>query len=371
MRRLVATGSAVALLLAASAAAADPGPVTCAESSLDFGVRLDDQALALSEIYVDGVVPVPVRFGLQPGLTRVNDVSELVARGLVQLDVADASGIALAGSVEIVDNWLIWVGESVFESNATYELSYSFANDQISVCPEAIPHSGLIPFSTGQRSAAEDLAAPSLEPSLAVTRFGAPGCCTVRDPQRVVPSSHPCLTTGTCVACWDDVAQISFANAFARTTLPPTYFKMDFSLLADGQPQAITYQRFGHANFSIKDAAAQYCFQTDLKVRGPVNAIASVNQCFSSDSVPELTGLPLDGCAEGSQPLLRRDTRLQANFGATEEEARYRPMHTLGDDVAEGCALDDCAVGSRSGNSSGGWLFALLVLATAARRKLP
>lgn len=77
-----------------------------------------------------------------------------------------------------------------------------------------------------------------------------------------------------------------------------------------------------------------------------MNAIASVSQCFSSDSVAELTGLPLDSCTDGAQPLLRRDTRLQAQFGATEEEARYRPMHTLGDDVAEGCALDDCAVGA-------------------------
>jgi MYXO-CTERM domain-containing protein len=167
------------------------------------------------------------------------------------------------------------------------------------------------------------------------------------------------------------VAQISFANVVARTPLPPTYFKMEFSLQADGRPQAITDERFGHGTFSIADAAAQYCFQTDLKVRGPLNATATARQCLSRDDVSDFTGLPLDACTEDTRPVLREDTLLQARIGATEEEARQRPMFSpQGDDVAKGCALDSCAVGSRSGKSGGGWLFALLVLATAARRKL-
>lgn len=44
----------------------------------------------LDEIYVDGVVPVPVGFGLQRGLTTIEEWAELVTRGLVRLDVADA-----------------------------------------------------------------------------------------------------------------------------------------------------------------------------------------------------------------------------------------------------------------------------------------
>jgi hypothetical protein len=237
------------------------------------------------------------------------------------------------------------------------------------VCPEAIPESGVIAFSTGQRSAAEDLAPPSLDPSLIVTRSGVRGCCKVGDLQRVVPSSHPCVTTGTCFACWEEAAHISFANEFARTSLPPTYFKMNFFLEADGKPQPITYERFGHVNFSVEDAAAQYCFRTVLKVRAAVGAMVSVSQCVDSNAVPELTGWPLDGCVEDARPPFRRDTLLDAWFGATEEEARYRPTHTFSDDVAKGCAADDCTVGSRAGSSGAGWLVALLILVTAARRK--
>jgi hypothetical protein len=363
-------GSATALLLAAGAAASEPRPPTCADSPRDFDVRFDEQAPALGEIYVDGVVPLPVRFGLELRLSLNDDVSELVDQGLIQLDVADASGNVLAGSVELVDNWLLWVGEKPFESNATYELRYAFANDRLSVCPDAAPQSGVVPFSTGQRSAAEDLAAPSLEPRLIVSRFDAPGCCTVRDPQRVIPSSHPCLATGRCVACWDEVAQITFANEFARTPLPSTYFKMEFSLEADGRPQDITYERFGHVNFSITDAAAQYCFQTALKVRGSPNATATASQCLSSTAVPDFTGMPLDGCTEDTRPVRREDALLQARFGTTEEEVRQRPMFgPLGDDEAQGCALQSCAVGSRAGNAAGGWPLALFVLAMAARRK--
>lgn len=381
MRRWVAHLAAAALLLTTSAAVAESAPgITCAQTTIAFGVRLNEEALALDEIYFDGVVPVPVSFGLQRGLMTITDQAELVTRGLVQLDVADASGTALVGSVEIVGNLLVWVGEKAFEKNATYELAYSFANDQISLCPEGVPQSGVIRFTTGQRSAKQDFAEISLDAKLEAKYVPEPGCCTVRDPVAVVPSSTPCLTTGTCVACWDSVLQVGGASAYASTAAPFSYFKLDFSLLADDLPQPVTYQNFGNVRFAVTDAASQYCVQAELITRGPVAARSNVSQCFSSDTflqsavLPEFTALPVDACAEDVQLTLaqQKGTRLQARFGSTEEEA-LRALHPMfpelrgpqGDDVAR----DDCALHGRSANSRGAWLLALLVIASPLLRR--
>src|SRR6185369_5074189 len=83
--------------------------------------------------------------------------------------------------------WLVWVGENAFEPNTGYKVQYSFVNDQISSCPEAVPVAGVTSFTTGERSAADDLADASVFYSNAdfwPTSEPNSGCCNVTDATR-------------------------------------------------------------------------------------------------------------------------------------------------------------------------------------------
>jgi hypothetical protein len=300
-------------------------------------VRIDEvQALlALDRIYVDGAVALPIRLGL--GLANLQKPSDLVARGLVNIDVVDGNGVALTGTVELAtpgtgtpgqgsDAWLIWVGERPFLPNSSYELQYSFVNDKISACPEAVPALGSLAFSTGELSAAGELEGAMLNFTNASlhTQIGFDaGCCSA-------PDSGPCISAGKCVACWSAYSYVSGAQAALTLPLPASYFKIDFSLLAGNAPQTVVDHPIeGNALFLVQASAPDYCFVADLRPRAGLDAVVSARKCVPSrelllgNASGPFTPLPASECSE--PPASARagaNDVLHVVFGTTEEEAR-------------------------------------------------
>jgi hypothetical protein len=340
-------------------------------------VRLDESALArgaLEGIYVDGVVALPVQLGLN--IANVRDPAALVARGLVSLDVTDPSGAPLNGSVELVlpysqtlldPAWLVWVGENAFEPNIGYQVQYSFVNDQITSCPTA-PVAGVTTFTTGERSAADDLTDASVFFSTAdfqSTSEPNSGCCNVTDATR-------CQTQDSCVACWERTLVLKDASVKANFALPGAYFAMDISLLAGERPQPIStrdqHVQGASASFAITDPALEYCFQVDLRPRAHVEARISTSQCVNAfgqaiySGLPEIDAMPADACAE--DPQLTRPALLFARFGQSEAEARAAlPPGFRNPNGSRGTASDGCAIGPRRETWGRDWLLGLLIAA--------
>ena len=339
---------------------------------------------ALEGIYVDGVVALPVQLGLN--IANVRDPSVLVARGLVSLDVTDPSGAPLKGSVELVlpprqlpssqstadPAWLVWVGEKAFEPNTGYKVQYSFVNDQISSCPEALQVAGVTSFTTGERSAVDDLADASVFFSRAEfhsTSEPNSGCCNVTDATR-------CQSQDSCVACWEFMLALKDASVEASFALPGAYFALDFSLLAGERPQPIStrgqYVQGASASFAITDPALEYCFQADLRPRAHVDASISTSRCVNAfgqaiySGLPTIDAMPADACAEA--PQLTQTALLFARFGQSEDEARAalppglrNPNGSRG--TASRIASDGCAIGPRRETWGRDWLLGLLIAA--------
>jgi len=371
-----------------------PPPPSCNDlGEPSFGVRLDESALArgaLERIYVDGVVALPLQLGLR--IANERDPSALVARGLVSLDVTDPSGAPLNGSVELVlppsqlrssqmaaePAWLVWVGDNAFEPNAGYKVQYSFVNDQISSCPEALPVGGVTSFTTGERSAAADLADASVVLSRSDFHSSSEpnsGCCNVTDNTR-------CQTQGSCVACWELMLVLKDAFVEASFALPGAYFALDFSLLAGERPQPIStraqYVQGASASFAITDPALEYCFRADLRPRAHVDARISTSRCVNAfgqaiyPGLPDIDAMPADSCAEA--PQLTQPALLFARFGQSADQARaalppgFRnpngssgtaPSHSSNGPITS----DGCAVGPRRETWGRDWLLGLLVAA--------
>lgn len=376
--------------LGAAAGAPVPPPPSCNDFwEPSFGVRLDESALArggLEGIYVDGVVALPVQLGLH--VANVRDPSALVARGLVSLNVTDPSGAPLKGSVELVlpsfqstvmvaePAWLVWVGENAFEPNTGYKVQYSFANDQISSCPDGLPVAGVTSFTTGERSAADDLVDASVffsRTDFQSTRELNSGCCNVTDATR-------CQTQDSCVACWERMLVPKDAFVEASFALPGAYFTLDLSLLAGERPQPLStrgeYVQEASASFAITDPALEYCFHADLRPRAHVDARTSTSRCINAlgqvtyPGLPTIDAMPADVCAEDSQ--LTQTALLFARFGQSEDEARaalppdFRnpngstgtaSLHSSGGTAAS----DGCAIGPRRETWGRAWLLGLLV----------
>jgi hypothetical protein len=386
MRRLVARGLLLVVLtpLSAAAGAPVPPPPSCNDFwAPSFGVRLDESAPArgaLEGIYVDGVVALPVQLGLN--VANVRDPSVLVARGLVSLDVTDPSGAPLKGSVELVlpplqlpssqstadPAWLVWVGEKAFEPNTGYQVQYSFVNDQITSCPQGVPVAGVTTFTTGQRSAADDLADASVFFSRAdfhSTSEPNSGCCHVTDATR-------CQTQDSCMACWEFMLVMKDAFVEASFGLPGAYFVLDFSLLAGERPQPIStrgqYVQEASASFAITDPALEYCFHVDLRPRAHVDARVRTSRCVNAfgqgiySGLPKIDAMPADACAE--DPQLTQAALLFARFGQSEDEAKAAlPPGFRNPNGSRGAASDGCAIGPRRETWGRDWLLGLLVAA--------
>lgn len=380
MRRLVAHGLLLVVLTPLNAAAgARPQPPSCDDFwDPSFGVRLDESALArgaLEGIYVDGAVALPVQLGLR--ISNVRALSDLVAGGLVSLDVTDPSGAPLNGSVELVlpsfqsmvaePAWLVWIGENAFEPNASYKLQYSFANDQITSCPQGVPVAGVTTFTTGERSAADDLVDASVFFSRAdfqSTSEPNSGCCNVTDAPR-------CQTQDSCVACWEFMLVLKDAFVEASFALPGAYFTLDLSLLAGERPQPIStrsqYVQEASASFAITDPALEYCFHADVRPRAHVDARISTSRCVNafgqvtSSSLPTIDAMPADACAE--DPQLTQTALLFARFGQSEDEARAALPPGFRNRTEGAAASDGCAIGPRRDTWGRDWLLGLLIAA--------
>jgi len=389
MRRLVVCGLLLVLLTPPNAAAgALPPPLpSCNDFEPSFGVRLDESALArgaLDGIYVDGAVALPVQLGLR--VSNVREPSELVARGLVTLDVTDPSGAPLDGSVELVlpslqsmvaePAWLVWVGENAFEPNTSYEVQYSFVNDQITSCPQAVSVAGVTTFTTGERSAADDLVDASVLFSTADFHSSAEpnsGCCNVTD-------ATACQTQDSCVACWETMLVLKDAFVKAHFGLPGAYFTLDFSLLAGERPQPIStgsqYLQEASAAFAITDPALEYCFHVDLRPRAHVDARISTSRCVNAFGLaifpdqPKVDAIPADACAE--DPQLTQTALFFARFGQSEDEARAALPPGFRNRSEEATASDQggCAIGSRRETWGSDWLLGLLIAAAASARRV-
>jgi hypothetical protein len=261
--------------------------------------------------------------------------------------------------------WLVWVGEKAFEPNTGYKLQYSFVNDQISPCPEALPVAGVASFTTGERSAADDLANANVFFSRADFRYTSEpnsGCCTVTEDTR-------CQTHDSCVACWERMLVLKDAAVKASFALPGAYFALDLSLLASERPQPILtreqYAPGASASFTITDPALEYCFHADLRPRAHVDARVSTSQCVNAfgepiySGLPTIDAMPADACAE--DPQLTQPALLFARFGQSEAEARaalppdFRSKGPI--------ASDGCAIGPRPETWGHDWLLGVLIAA--------
>jgi hypothetical protein len=348
-------------------------------------VRLDGSALergTLEGIYVDGAMALPVQLGLR--VANVRGPSDLVAGGLVSLAVTDPSGAPLNGSVELVlpslqnmvakPAWLVWVGESAFEPNTSYELHYSFANDQITSCPQAVSVAGVTTFTTGERSAADDLVDASVFLSTAdlpYTNQPNSGCCPMTD-------AAPCQAGDGCVACWEHMLVLKDAFVKASFGLPGAYFRLDFSLLAGERPQPIStrsqYLQEESASFAIADPALEYCFHVDLRPRAHVDARISTSRCVNAfgqatyPGLPTIDAIPADACA--ADPQLTQTALLFARFGQSEDEARAALPPGFRNRTEGAAASDGCAVAPRRQASGRDWVLGLLVAAGASARRM-
>lgn len=397
MRRLGAAALSFGLLFVrlAEAGIAPPEP----ECGATYGIQLDEPAIAqgaLDAVYIDGVVAIPVLVGLE--LASVRTASAMLESGLVTVDALSESGELLAGVLSYVPSteplpsfgqrgWLIWSGQEPFSVDATYQLEYSFVNDTISGCPEAISDSGTRTFKTGARSATEDLAPPELVTTeLIPMSEGKPGCCSI-------PDSDSCRDVGRCFACWQSFQQVVGAQAQAKSALPASYFALDVSMA--GATGELTYPDTNplDASFTLDEPQAEYCFEATLRARAGGDEVESTTRCLTSleSAGPPLhsgyTAVPVAACADG--PLLERrdeDIVIHAALGLTEEEARSiaglpyaqpavpKPTgqptavapNTAASDDSSGCSLEP-----RGGRGRSGWLMGLgvLVLARARRPK--
>jgi hypothetical protein len=361
-------------------------------SQPSFGVLVDDEALAmgaLDNVFVDGAVAVPIRLGL--GLSTIQRATDLVALGLVSVDVTGADGAGLpTHHLEIApanqatpglgqSAWLIWVGQRAFEPNTAYRLEYAFVNDKISMCPESLPITGELSFSTGAASAKGQLETVTtftfsqavIYPQLR-TEFG---CCSA-------PESMPCVNEGNCVACWASVYSVGQASAVANVPLPVSYFAVDVSLLAGEVEQVGTNQGAeGYTTFLVKDSAPEYCFEARLHPRALLDEALAISSCLPSIDVLKanvtlpFTPLPIADCVEPPSGQAGEHDVAQARFAKTEQEAQSAILGIMTPPspgpVTATPTPDDhdgCTVLPRGGEPSGApWLVGLLLLARRRR----
>ena len=405
MRRLgvLVLGVGLSFAPASSAGLALPAP-TCSYPEPSFGVLMDEDAIAagaLDEIYVDGVVAVPIRLGL--GLANIQSPAELLERGFVNLDIVAPDGSALPGELEMLPGaaggpiaygqaaWLIWTGAEPFAAQSEYAIEFSFVNENLIDCPEAVSSSGKRMFRTGVRSAAEDVVPPNiLGAQLLPSYLTDPGCCSI-------PDTDACKLDGKCFACWQNLQQITSAQVIVESSLPLTYFSFELSLAEGELVTPLVAQSPLYATFSVTQAAPEYCFDAGVRPRAGGEALASVTRCVPGTEYirmmldPNLTELPAESCADG--PLAERTGQgivALAALAATEAQARAvvtpvapvgsggtpsvspmpvqptptSPPSGLSDD---GSSSDSCALSHRTGSPLGVGLALLGLVACRAR----
>lgn len=375
----------LALIPRASAALALPEP-TCTYPEPSFGVQLDEDAIATGEldgIYVDGVLAIPVQLGL--GMSGISSPAVLVDKGLVNVDVLDTDGALLAGSLELVlpkvtssselgyPAWLVWIGNEPFEPNTRYQFQFSFINDTLSDCPEAISVSGTRVFETGTRQAAQDLLPPQIvNASLLPYVEGSPGCCSV-------PEHELCLREAKCTACWFTYVRTASGHITVDSPLPLSYFGLELELLAGTLAQPLIEQHPAYTSFNIVDPAPEYCFEASLRPRArDSEAVETVELCLARDSPPrgepppETTELPASDCADG--PLFERSDEgliTYAAFGADEDAARAALQGPISSDplMAPKPAARDSGCATAGTTADSRWWLCGVVLAALARRR--